>query len=653
MVRMGAYESLGELLRRHAGGSCAGRAGELAVLSRQLDDGGTPLLFLYGLSGIGKSALLRDYAVLAAGKGYHLALLDAEAIEPSEPGFMAALEGAAGIGAGRPAWDVLAGRTAPTLILIDHYEHIALLDGWLRQSLLPQLPANVKVLVAGRHPPGSGWLLCPGWSGLVASIELGPLTQAAAMGWLADSGVPQHESQRLARLTHGHPLALRLAIGAWRANPGTGLPEGQLNQVIEALVASCMDGIDDPDVHEALRRTSLLRRISLPLLAQLVPAADNTALFDKLARLPIISRGPDGLTMQALVRNAVAQAYRASDPDGVARVKALAAQCIRTQAAAAARQDWAYSADLLYLLEHPAIRAIYFGDGSTTHEVEQARAADGAAIVALAARQGGPVQAAEAARWWELAPHCFHVARTPATPVAGFYVVATSDQIPAQLMAEDEVVRGTLRHLDGHPLAAGDAWILLRMRFCAQAGSSISEANAAMCLDVKRCYIHHRLRLRRMYGPLEIRSDYVEPFRHVGMAPLPGYEHVVDGHAQHLLMLDVGPDRLNGWLAGLLAAEATAGGVPALSLDDVSRQLIVEGRNVALSPLEFKLMRHLFVHRGEALSRDSLLQKVWGAHYETGSNVVDVAIRALRRKLGAQATLIETVPRFGYRFRPS
>lgn len=653
MAPMGAYESLGELLRRHAGGRCMGRASELAVLSRQLDEGGAPLLFLHGLSGIGKSALLRDYAVLAAGRGYHLALLDAAAMEPSEPGFLAALEGAAGLGAGPALWTALARRAAPTLILIDHYEHIALLDGWLRQSLLPQLPANVRVLIAGRHPPGSGWLLCPDWSGLAAGIELGPLTQAAAMAWLADSGVPQHECMRLARLTHGHPLALRLAIGACRANPQAGVPEGQLNQVIDALVASCMDGIDDPDVREALRRTALLRRITPPLLAQLVPVPDNAALFDKLARLPIISRGPDGLTMQILVRNAVAQAYCASDPDGVARVKALAAQCIRAQAAASARQDWAYSADLLYLLDHPAIRAIYFGEGAATHQVEQARSSDGAAIVALAAQQGGPDHAAAAARWWLFAPHCFHVARTPAMPVAGFYVVATADQIPPQLMDGDDVVRSTLQHLAAHPLAAGEAWILLRMRFCAQAGSCISEANAAMCLDVKRCYIHHRLRLRRMYGPLDVRSDYVEPFRHVGMAPLPGYEQVMDGGVQHLLMLDVGPGRLNGWLAGLLAAESVAGGMPALSLDDVSRQLIVEGRNVALSPLELKLMRHLFVHRGEALSRDSLLQKVWGTHYETGSNVVDVAIRALRRKLGPQAALIETVPRFGYRFRSS
>ena len=53
----------------------------------------------------------------------------------------------------------------------------------------------------------------------------------------------------------------------------------------------------------------------------------------------------------------------------------------------------------------------------------------------------------------------------------------------------------------------------------------------------------------------------------------------------------------------------------------------------------------------EAIPRGDLLEAVWGYSYEGGSNVVDVVIGGLRKKLGAYATTIETVTKVGYRFR--
>jgi len=64
-------------------------------------------------------------------------------------------------------------------------------------------------------------------------------------------------------------------------------------------------------------------------------------------------------------------------------------------------------------------------------------------------------------------------------------------------------------------------------------------------------------------------------------------------------------------------------------------------------------MRYLYEREGKALSRESLLRDVWGRKYDVGSNVVDVVVRSIRKKLGSHAGLIETVPGFGYRFRQS
>jgi DNA-binding response OmpR family regulator len=83
-------------------------------------------------------------------------------------------------------------------------------------------------------------------------------------------------------------------------------------------------------------------------------------------------------------------------------------------------------------------------------------------------------------------------------------------------------------------------------------------------------------------------------------------------------------------------------------LDVARRQARVGERSADLSDREFRLLHHLLVHAGEVVSRERLLAEVWGYDFDPGSNVVDVCVRRLRRRLGAQAP-IETVRNVGYR----
>lgn len=84
-------------------------------------------------------------------------------------------------------------------------------------------------------------------------------------------------------------------------------------------------------------------------------------------------------------------------------------------------------------------------------------------------------------------------------------------------------------------------------------------------------------------------------------------------------------------------------------LDERTRALIVNGEPVGLSRLEFDLLRHLRGRHGAVVTRDELLQQVWRQEF-VGSNVVDAAVRSVRRKLGPFSTSIETVKGHGYRF---
>lgn len=84
-----------------------------------------------------------------------------------------------------------------------------------------------------------------------------------------------------------------------------------------------------------------------------------------------------------------------------------------------------------------------------------------------------------------------------------------------------------------------------------------------------------------------------------------------------------------------------------LVLDLRTRRAYVDGRTIDLTTREFLLAELFFRRPGEVISREELLSHVWGYDFDPGSNVVDVYIRYLRRKIGAKH--IETVRGVGYR----
>ena len=88
-----------------------------------------------------------------------------------------------------------------------------------------------------------------------------------------------------------------------------------------------------------------------------------------------------------------------------------------------------------------------------------------------------------------------------------------------------------------------------------------------------------------------------------------------------------------------------------LSLDLITRQARVGDRVVELSAREFVLAEVLLRHPMQVMSKEQLLNRVWGYDYDPGSNIIEVYIRHLRRKFGD--SYIETVRGMGYRLRSS
>lgn len=90
-----------------------------------------------------------------------------------------------------------------------------------------------------------------------------------------------------------------------------------------------------------------------------------------------------------------------------------------------------------------------------------------------------------------------------------------------------------------------------------------------------------------------------------------------------------------------------------LTLNLTRREILLDGQPIAVKPKEFELLLFLARHRGQVLSRDLILERVWGWEFSGGSRTVDVHMRWLREKIEANAaepTRIITVRGTGYRF---
>jgi DNA-binding response OmpR family regulator len=90
-----------------------------------------------------------------------------------------------------------------------------------------------------------------------------------------------------------------------------------------------------------------------------------------------------------------------------------------------------------------------------------------------------------------------------------------------------------------------------------------------------------------------------------------------------------------------------------LVIDQIRREVRLDETAIRLKPKEFDLLLFLARHQGIALSRDLILERVWGWSYDGNSRTVDVHVRWLREKIEpvpGQATRIVTVRGIGYRF---
>jgi len=643
--------SIGERGLRQAAERLIGRQPELDELQRLLADGPTYVTFIHGVAGVGKSSLLAAFAAAARDRGAIVIALDCRSLEPTDRGLLKALAGALGVATATT--EAIAKRLARidgrAVLLLDHYEVFRLVDTWLRQTFVPRLPDNVRVAVAGREPPVAAWLAAPELAGAVDAMPVAPLEPTDAIRLFASLGVDESRAERLNRVVRGHPLAIRLAAAAAAERTDLGIEDVAAHAVVEELTKLFLADVPDPITREALEAASVVRRTTTSLLGALLPDVPPQDAFDRLRALPFVETRQDGLGLHDAVQASVAGYLKATDPTRHRRYRRAAWRQLREEVREApAGELWRYTADMLYLIENPVVREAFFPSGAQPLAVEPARPDDLASIQLIARRHDGEDAGRVLLAWQAERPESFMAIRDR----DGITVALSCVLDGAAVMSgrvDDPVVAGWREHLRRNPPPAGQKVLGFRRWLDLEHGERPSSSQAASWLDVKRTYMELRPNLRRIYVVVEDPGVYLPVVTRLGFRPLgaDGGTAAIGGRQFTSVVLDFGPGSVDGWLAGLVAAEL--GLEPSVSVDEAGREVRITGRSVQLTPLEYGVLRCLEEHEGRAVSRATLLDAAWGYESDVGSNVVDAVVRRLRSKLGNAGTAVETVRGTGYR----
>lgn len=542
--------SVSDRLAAAAAAALVGRTEERARLSALLAPNGPAAVFVHGPGGIGKTTLVTG---VLAPLPVNWVSLDGRHMEPTVPGMLATLGAALGRTA-PPSATAAAEQVAAAgvdVLVVDSFERLNAVDGWMRNEFICSLPATVTTLLVGRRGPNVAWRRAPGWRTLLGELVVGPLPADDVDRLLTAHGIEGDNAERVRRFAQGHPLAVVVAGEALARRHALPVGSGPPAEVVEELFAVMLDDLG-PRERAIAEAASVLRRVTLPLLAAVIDEPDVEQAWHILRGLPFTVTTAVGVEFSGLAAPVLLEALELRDPARVRTLRTRAARAILDSPAHG--PHWDSTADLLHLVQNPLIRNAYAPPGMLQHPSEQARSEDHDEIVAIARRFAGEESAGLAELWWQQRQDTFAVVRAEDGNVAAFSVTASVDD-RAGVVRADPMVRAIADDLRDAPMPPGADALVSRWALGRRHGERPTPEVAALVIDLKRTYLQRRTTLRRVYTVVGDWPAAAPVLRAMGFDLLT--EVAVGSRCFVLACLDFGPGGVDAWIGRHVLAEQT------------------------------------------------------------------------------------------------
>ena len=453
------------------------------------------LLHIYGPGGVGKTALLREFAAQCQAVEIFTATLDARDFEPTPDAFLDALRQALSCPDAADPIEALTAQTKRHILFIDTFEAMMALDGWLRDTFCPRLSADCLLVVAGRYPPTTGWTSDLGWQTLLQTIALPNLGPQESRLYLEHRQVPAAQHLSILDFTRGHPLALSLVADDCRQRGDFEFAPDAHPDVIQTLLHRFLQAPLTQDQCAALEIAALVRITTEPLLAEMLPQSDARALFDWMRSLAFTETGRFGLFPHDLARKVLRADLRWRNPDRYAQWNRKARRYYDQRLQQTGTQEQQnVLANYLYLFQDdPIVNPFFDWSEIGGCYADALRLSDVPALLRMTERHEGKEAAELAAYWLNHAANRAYVARDSRQSGAanvepvGFLSCIALHEIGEVERARDPLTAAVWNHLArSAPLRGGESAFLFRFWMAGGAYQDISEAQSLLLLNVIR-----------------------------------------------------------------------------------------------------------------------------------------------------------------------
>jgi hypothetical protein len=586
------------------------------------------LLYLFGVGGIGKTTLLRQFIRFCDTIPIQSVYLDARNLEPSPQAVVDVLHDALGLPLSTNSLESLAAQLSRTVLFIDTYETLEPVDEWLREMFLPRLPMNTLIVLASRLSPGAAWRTDAGWRSLIKILPLRNLSPTEGQSYLTRRQVPIADHQAILNFTHGHPLALSLIADVSVQTQGSfSFQAGTEIDIIKTLLNRFITAVPTPTHRLALEACTIVRILTEELLQEMLKISDAHDLFGWLCSLSFIESSPIGIFPHDLARDVLMADLRWRNLGWYTELhdRSRAYYILRLGQTQGQTQHHRVLFDYIFLhWNNPCVRQRFSWHENTRLLSDTVRETDRETLIRMVMDREGKTSAQIFAHWLNRQPQGAIVIRNIQRQITGFVMLVSLNQATPEDIEADPGVIACWQYLKQYALLRpGESATLFRFWMAKETYQGVSPTQSLIFICLVQ-YYRNTLGLAFTFFPFAQPDFWHEMFAYADFTRLMKADFEVDGKSYGVYGHDWRVTPPAAWQALLARREIAA----------ISEEISVAESSRLAEPRESLLV----------LSQSEFTEAVQSAFRQFSSPVELSKNLLLRSRLVVEATSIQSSP---------